>query len=294
MTLQQIQICDRLAALGSFNAAARSLGVTQPAISSALSILEDELGVQLFLRSRTGAELTRKGKELLPLMRAMVGLSNEIIGLTTSMPTDEGSLRIAGRQGFVQFVFPALFASLIAKYPKIHVESVLSGEQEGIVEALQTGRVDLAFAADPGIKSIIAETIFRDPVYLCRPKRHRSSGSKSAHLYCLPTRADRLRKPLEKLLRILDKNAVIAFESDDYTLLGQLVASGVFHGPVYGHMLLAPSIRSSVTPMGASGTQIYRDLTVLYRRDDLLPHVRTVKEELSTQTLKLLESVIKS
>lgn len=294
MTLQQIEICDRLAALGSFNAVARNLGVTQPAISSALANLEQELGVTIFLRSRSGIELTRTGRELLPLMKSMIGLSNEIVHRTSTMPNDRGSLRIAGRQGFMQYIFPALLAQLRRSFPLIKVESALSGEQSEIIEALQTGRADLAFAADPGIKSIHAETIFRDPVYVCRPKLARGVAHQSSHHYCLPTSADRLRKPLERVIRALDKNPIIAFESDDYTLLGKLIASGLFSGPVYGHMFLDPSIRSSVKPIASASEPLFRDLTVLHRRDDILPHVTTALQTFSQQTVALLQSVIKS
>ena len=47
---------------GGFTAAARKLGVTQPSVSQNIAELEKELGVQLFLRSKTEVSLTTEGE----------------------------------------------------------------------------------------------------------------------------------------------------------------------------------------------------------------------------------------
>ena len=55
-----------VARLGSVGAAATALSLTQPAVSRTLRKLEQQLGVQLFLRHSTGMELTAFGQSLLP------------------------------------------------------------------------------------------------------------------------------------------------------------------------------------------------------------------------------------
>src|SRR5690606_8332928 len=45
--------------------AAERIGITQPSLSSAMKRLEDSLGSTLFIRGRTGVQLTKAGKELL-------------------------------------------------------------------------------------------------------------------------------------------------------------------------------------------------------------------------------------
>ena len=61
MRLTQLQYFIRVAELGSINAASRDLHVTQPAISTAVRSLEEELGVHLFSRSHQRMELTDAG-----------------------------------------------------------------------------------------------------------------------------------------------------------------------------------------------------------------------------------------
>ncbi|HYM20614.1 MAG TPA: LysR family transcriptional regulator [Candidatus Kapabacteria bacterium] len=297
MTLQQIEICEHLVSLGSINAVARRIGVTQPAVSTALMHFERELGVQLFIRSKLGVMLTRKGKELFPLFRTMLRTESEILSNSRSLPTDKGSIKIAGRQGFMQYVFPHLYTSLRRAFPLITIDSIVSAEQAEIIEALTTGRVDLAFAPRPKIKSVSSEILFRDPVFIGVAKKEAKRVSKKAlqkMRFCLPSTADRLRKPLEQLIRTVNLRPDIALESDDYTLLGKLVLNGEFAGPIYGHMLLDEKIRHGIAPIPLFKPLLYRELTILYRRDDLLPHIRSAKELFRSETEKLLSATIKS
>ncbi|HET9136870.1 MAG TPA: LysR family transcriptional regulator [Candidatus Kapabacteria bacterium] len=285
MTIQQAEICSRLALLGSVNAVAKSLGITQPAVSSALSVLEKELGVALFIRSKSGVMPTRKGEELLPYFRTIVAASSGILSKSAMLPADRGTITIAGRQGFMQYVFPPLYEAITKKYPLITIEQLISGNQKDIIEALISGRADICFAPSPKIKSIQAETIFHDPVYICISRSHpaiekgKITKKTLGELeYCLPARGDRLRKPIEQLIRKHIKHPAISLEVNDFTLIAKLVAKRKFVGPLYHHLLLADDIYKDIIPISLFSPMIYRDLTVLTRRDGVLPHVLTAKD----------------
>lgn len=58
-----------------FQAAADELGITQQAVSKRIAALERSLGVALFVRLATGAELTVEGRSLLPHARELIGLA---------------------------------------------------------------------------------------------------------------------------------------------------------------------------------------------------------------------------
>ena len=63
----------------SFTKAASDLHISQPAVSKAISALEDELGVQLFWRSkRNGLILTDAGHQILVIARQMKQLEDNI------------------------------------------------------------------------------------------------------------------------------------------------------------------------------------------------------------------------
>lgn len=72
MTLQQLRYLMAVAQQGSFNAAAAHLFVSQSTLSISIKELEDELGIQIFLRSNRGLKLTNDGTELLGYARQVL------------------------------------------------------------------------------------------------------------------------------------------------------------------------------------------------------------------------------
>ncbi len=72
MTLQQLRYLMAVAQQGSFNAAAARLFVSQSTLSISIKELEEELGIQIFLRSNRGLKLTNDGTELLGYARQVV------------------------------------------------------------------------------------------------------------------------------------------------------------------------------------------------------------------------------
>lgn len=72
MTLQQLRYADAVAACGGVSEAARKLFVTQPTITEALRLLEEELRIAIFTRTHKGASLTREGEEFLASARLIL------------------------------------------------------------------------------------------------------------------------------------------------------------------------------------------------------------------------------
>ena len=88
MDVTQQQYMIALAETGSVTAAARQLGVSQPAISNWLKNLESQLGLKLMIRSKKGMVLTPAGSTYLEGARRMVEVKN---------CTDRAIARILGR-----------------------------------------------------------------------------------------------------------------------------------------------------------------------------------------------------
>ena len=285
MEIQQAKVILAIVEEGNMIGAAERLGVTQPAISAALGHFEKELRILIFNRSRTGLVLTEQGKALLPLVRKFLESEKEILSLYNLQSKTAGSLRIAGRQGFMEDVFPFLLERLKVIYPIITIESALSGSQNEVIEALQSGRADIAFASSPKIKSISVEVFYRDPIRLALSKSHPLSKKRSISKsdlaglqFCLPTKNDRLRKPIERFLRQAVKKPNIIMETNDYTLMRNIIAGGLSSGFIYAHMLVNPEARRTLKPLKIKQLDIWRDLTLLYRRDDLQAHAITAKD----------------
>lgn len=72
MNFAQLRAFHAIATHGGFSSAAQALGVSQPAITQHVKALEEAIGARLFLRTGTGVELTRDGRDLLPKVREAV------------------------------------------------------------------------------------------------------------------------------------------------------------------------------------------------------------------------------
>lgn len=78
MTLTQLLYAVTIADTKSMNKAAEKLFVSQPALSSAIKDLEDEIHIELFIRNNKGILVTTEGEEFLCYARQMVELNNLI------------------------------------------------------------------------------------------------------------------------------------------------------------------------------------------------------------------------
>lgn len=72
MTLQQLRYMIKVVESGSITEAAKKLYITQPSLSNAIRELEDEFGIEIFLRSAKGITLTNDGSEFLSYARQII------------------------------------------------------------------------------------------------------------------------------------------------------------------------------------------------------------------------------
>ena len=72
MTLQQLRYAITIADSTSMNEAAKQLFISQPSLSSSIRDLEEELGMELFIRSSRGITLTPEGNEFIGYARQVM------------------------------------------------------------------------------------------------------------------------------------------------------------------------------------------------------------------------------
>ena len=136
---------------GNITRAAERLHVSQPALSTQLAALEDELGHKLFERSARGIALTEKGLALRQRADDLVDLAERVEAEIKASDTDEivGTVSIgAGETPAFRFVARAA-DELHRRNPKLCF-SVSSGNGEDIVAHLREGTFDLGLLVGPG------------------------------------------------------------------------------------------------------------------------------------------------
>lgn len=134
---------------GSMTRAADVLGYTQSGVSHLIDALEQELGITLLVRRKTGTALTAEGERILPAVRSMLrateavrGIADEINGLKS------GTLRIGTFSSVALQWLPALLSDYLKSFPGIDVR-VTNGTYSVVEDALCENRLDCAFVTTP-------------------------------------------------------------------------------------------------------------------------------------------------
>ncbi len=141
----QLRAFHAVAAEQSFTAAARALGVSQPAVSMAVRSLEEAYGVELLARGRRSVEPTELGRALLDAIRPIYAgesAAAELLGRAGGLLA--GRLRVGADAPFV--VVP-LLAAFRAEHPQVALSLSLGNSSE-VLRALLDGRTDVAALSD--------------------------------------------------------------------------------------------------------------------------------------------------
>ncbi|MEQ9258800.1 MAG: LysR family transcriptional regulator [Roseovarius sp.] len=114
---------------GSFSAAARALGLTQPTLGRQVAALEESLGVTLFERAGRKLDLTQAGRDLLEHTRAM-GEAAQRISLTATGAAQsiEGEIRITATDLMCAHVLPPIVARLQRAAPALEIDLVAAND----------------------------------------------------------------------------------------------------------------------------------------------------------------------
>lgn len=131
-----------VADLGSFSAAARSLHLSQSALSRRVDKLEKALGVQLFERTTRKVELSTIGRGFVPKARNVLNeLENALIGFHDLSYRLSGEVTIACVPSAVAYFLPNVIRRYHAKYPGIRIR-IIDESSSAILTVVARGDAD--------------------------------------------------------------------------------------------------------------------------------------------------------
>jgi len=161
----------------NFSRAAEELLLTQPAVTQQIKALEDEFGVSLFDRGGGHIQLTPGGKALLPFAERMNALSEEAVqAVAAAYGEQSGELTVGASQTIAQYLLPSVIAAFRKSHPKVRVTAV-TGNTDGILEALVAGKIELALIEGPERrKDLQIEPFMEDHMVLVVPPGHEWAG----------------------------------------------------------------------------------------------------------------------
>jgi len=164
VTLTQLNAFVLVARLGSVRAAASALGVSESAVSQALTALRQDLGDQLITRSQAGMTLTAGGARLLGTASQIVVLGAEAYAAVRAAQGAAEQLRIVATATFAEFVAAPLMEAFTRRFAGA-VEVTTGVAPAGDHAVLIANRLaDVAFgpaAAAEGELPIVSEPVFK-------------------------------------------------------------------------------------------------------------------------------------
>jgi LysR family cys regulon transcriptional activator len=189
MNFQQLRIL-RAATRHGFNLteAAERLHTSQSGVSRHIRDLEQELGVELFVREgRRLTGLTEPGREVMPLVERMLVDAENIKRVAEQFSrSDEGALNIATTHTQARYVLPEVIKRFRALYPRVHL-CLHQGSPGEIVERVTRGDADLGIATESMTDNplLVSLPYYRWHHALIMPEDHPLAGQPDLSLEAL-------------------------------------------------------------------------------------------------------------
>jgi DNA-binding transcriptional LysR family regulator len=175
MTLQQLVYFLAVAQTRHFTRAAEQVHVAQPSLSKQIRALEDELGAELFSRTRGNITLTPAGEALLPVaQRILADVDTARLEVAELLCLRKGRVRVAATPSLCGSVFADVLARFHAAHPGIALQITESGSRD-LVRELGRGELDLALVISP-VESEVAlgtQPLLREELVLATLERDR-------------------------------------------------------------------------------------------------------------------------
>jgi LysR family hydrogen peroxide-inducible transcriptional activator len=173
-SIRQLEYFLAVARASGFRGAAEKLKVTQPTLTLQIAALEEQLGIQLFDRSRAGTLLSPAGREFMPLARDILEHYRLLDEFTRGNSSEDlvGTYRLGVSPTIAGWLLPRMMPVLHERYPqlKLHVMEAVPRDLEA---GLDAGTFDLILTVLPmqaGNNRI--RPLFTEPLQVVMPASH--------------------------------------------------------------------------------------------------------------------------
>ncbi|GAA4334573.1 LysR family transcriptional regulator [Variovorax defluvii] len=159
ITFRQLEAFYWATTLGTVNAAAKHLFVSQPAITARVKELEEILGIALLSRSQQGVQLTPAGRAVLEHAQRLLKLGGELEKCGQhEVPPLDGVLRMGADETSAAVAVSEFLRQLKVRYPSLQVD--LSIERSKVLhEKLNRRELDVALQTSPVARPHVADEL---------------------------------------------------------------------------------------------------------------------------------------
>lgn len=279
MTPRQLKTFLAVVRHGNFTRAAAEANLAQSSLSDQMQTLEEELGTQLFLRSRQGVALTTAGSVLKAYAEEILALNDEAKAAVSAAAGLGGqSLAIGTLETIAAEKLAPWLSHFRGQYPDIGLKLRVGGSGE-LLRQLEDGAIDIAFTFDRGQQDqrFATRLVSREPLVLIASRDAEAQPPESlAALSVVPFVATENGCVYRHLFETAFAEAgtaapPIVTQADSIATIIRLVASGAGYGLVPRLALGPAAARGDVTELPWPGKPPAASLIMMWRRRRVQP-----------------------
>lgn len=277
MDFDQLEIFLEVARLSSFSRAAEKRFRTQPAISSQIRALEEEVGARLLDRSGGRVSITAAGKLFFKYAEETIERRKTILTeIADTERVPRGEIVVGANEGTCLHILPDVFAQFKRDYPNVSV-SIKRSDYAKILESIIENAVDFGVVSLPvNDNRLEAQMIHRDHLVAITAPKHPLAAKKTitvAELAAFPLVVPKLghtRDALDALFYDHHVKPHLAMELDSSELLKRFVAAGVGIGFIARSNIEEDIRAKALVALTLADVHIRRDLALVFRKDKSL------------------------
>ena len=183
-SLKQLEYFLTVTETKSITLAAKQLNISSPSISTAITQLEKEFSLQLFVRKHaTGLFLTPGGEKFAKATKLILQQSKDLYDLASNITNyASGPITLGCLSTLAPIIVPQLRRSYITKNPNVIINQI-EGNQLELIELLLNGKIDVALTYDLSIPNNISfSSLLNIPPHVLLPIDHKFSKCKEIEL----------------------------------------------------------------------------------------------------------------
>src|SRR6201987_5882908 len=234
MDFDQLETFIEVSRLSSFSRAAEKRFRTQPAISSQIRSLEEEVGAKLLDRSGGKVSLTAPGKLFLRFAEETLDARKAMMtGIAETERVPRGEIVVGANEGTCLHILPEVFAEFKKQYPDVGI-NIKRADYAKILECVIDNSVDFGVVSLPVTDTrLTVVLIHRDELVIIAPPNHPLARMKSAAIAdvakfpLVVPKAGHTRDALEEIFHDRRLKPRYAMELDSSELLKRFVAADV-------------------------------------------------------------------
>lgn len=273
VSYRQVKAFVEVAKSSTFAEAAVNLHLTQPALSSAIKKMEEQLGGKLFKRNTRNVSLTPEGEVLFPnALRLLHDWDNTFSDIQNLFAMAKGQLTICAMPSFAESHLPSILSAFHKRTPNVNLR-IVDVVMEQVIHEVTTGRSEIGFSFEPERKDgLVFKSLFADQFVVV------ANSSQAEYLSNAPSWQDCLLHPLvmmnrgsavrhwtqSQLARFGELNIIA--ETGQLSTLGKLIQNGL------GISIMPAICQSQMEGLGL----VVRQITVnpLIKNIGIIKHAR--------------------